>query len=89
LNLAEFYSHESCGQCTPCREGSDWVRLLIKSFLDGNARASDADVIKDVCSKMDGTTICPLAEALVWPVESFIEKFRPEFEALAAQKASA
>jgi NADH-quinone oxidoreductase subunit F len=89
LNLAEFYSHESCGQCTPCREGSDWVRRLIQGFLDGTGRAADIDVIADVCSKMDGTTICPLAEALVWPVESFVAKFRPEFEALAVQRASA
>jgi len=83
LNVAEFYSHESCGQCTPCREGSDWIRKLLQRFEDGGARASEIDQVYRVANMMDGTTICALAEAMAWPVKSFIEKFRPEFEAAA------
>jgi len=80
LNIAEFYSHESCGQCTPCREGSDWVRQLIRRFAVGEARESEIDQIHRVANMLDGTTICALAEALAWPVKSFVKKFRAEFE---------
>jgi NADH-quinone oxidoreductase subunit F len=89
LNIAEFYSHESCGQCTPCREGSDWIRMLVKRFLDGGARHSDIDLIATVADYMDGTTICALADAMAWPMKSLVEKFRPEFEAYVAEKATA
>ncbi len=86
LNIAEFYSHESCGQCTPCREGSGWVRRMLQQVRDGKAGPGDLETLWDVTTKMDGTTICALAEALVWPVQSYVKKFRPEFEAaLAAQ----
>ena len=83
LNVAEFYSHESCGQCTPCREGSDWIRKLLQRFEDGEANASEIDQVYRVANMMDGTTICALAEAMAWPVKSFVEKYRPEFEAAA------
>jgi NADH-quinone oxidoreductase subunit F len=89
LNIAEFYSHESCGQCTPCREGSDWIRMLVRRFLDGGARHSDIDLIATVANYMDGTTICALADAMAWPMKSLVEKFRPEFEAYVAEKATA
>ncbi|MHC4340148.1 MAG: NADH-ubiquinone oxidoreductase-F iron-sulfur binding region domain-containing protein, partial [Planctomycetota bacterium] len=89
LNIAEFYSHESCGQCTPCREGSDWIRRLIKRFLDGDAHRADIDLIPVVANYLDGTTICALAEAMAWPIKSLVAKFRPEFEAYVAEKASA
>ncbi|MHC4931843.1 MAG: NADH-quinone oxidoreductase subunit NuoF [Planctomycetota bacterium] len=89
LNIAEFYSHESCGQCTPCREGSDWIRRLIKRFLDGDAHRADIDLIPVVANYLDGTTICALAEAMAWPIKSLVKKFRPEFEAYVAEKASA
>ena len=89
LNIAEFYSHESCGQCTPCREGSDWIRMLVKRFLDGGARHSDIDLIATVADYMDGTTICALADAMAWPMKSLVEKFRPEFEAYVAERATA
>ena len=89
LNIAEFYSHESCGQCTPCREGSDWIRKLIKRFLDGNAHRGDIDLIPVVANYLDGTPICALAEAMAWPIKSLVEKFRPEFEAYVSEKASA
>jgi NADH-quinone oxidoreductase subunit F len=84
LNIAEFYSHESCGQCTPCREGSDWVRAMLAKIRRGEGVPGDLDLLWDVTSKMDGTTICALAEALVWPVQSYLKKFRPEFEAAVA-----
>ncbi len=89
LNVAEFYSHESCGQCTPCREGSDWVRLLVKKFHEGQAEPGDLELLWKVADRMDGTTICALAEALAWPVKSFVEKFAPEFEARIRQGATA
>jgi len=89
LNIAEFYSHESCGQCTPCREGSDWIRMLVRRFLDGGARHSDIDLISTVANYMDGTTICALADAMAWPMKSLVEKFRPEFEAYVVEKATA
>ncbi|NJN14117.1 MAG: NADH-quinone oxidoreductase subunit NuoF [Planctomycetes bacterium] len=84
LNIAEFYSHESCGQCTPCREGSDWVRQMLRLFQQREAKAGDLETLWDVTTKMDGTTICALAEALVWPVQSYVKKFRAEFEAAAS-----
>jgi len=89
LNIAEFYSHESCGQCTPCREGSDWVRKILVRLASGRGSKSDLDLLWDVTRKMDGTTICPLAEALVWPVQSYLEKFPADFEAAVARRASA
>ena len=81
LNVAEFYCHESCGQCTPCREGSDWVRKLIAKFVNGEGTQQDIDRLWNVTNNMDGTTICALAEALVWPVQSYLKKFPEEFQA--------
>ena len=81
LNIAEFYSHESCGQCTPCREGSDWVRKLIAKFAKGEGTQRDLDRLWNVTTNMDGMTICALAEALVWPVQSYLKKFPEEFQA--------
>jgi NADH-quinone oxidoreductase subunit F len=90
INIAEFYSHESCGQCTPCREGSDWVRAMLASFENGQAKESNLDLILDVVDRIEGTTICALADAFCWPVRSFVQKFRHEFEAyLANERASA
>ncbi|MHC4957389.1 MAG: NADH-quinone oxidoreductase subunit NuoF [Planctomycetota bacterium] len=81
LNVSQFYSHESCGQCTPCREGSDWVRRMVDSFARGNADTADAELLLNVIDKIDGTTICALAEAFCWPIRSFVQKYRDEFEA--------
>jgi len=89
LNVSEFYSHESCGQCTPCREGSDWVRLMLSRFPQDLAQDGDLELLHDVIDKIEGTTICALAEAFCWPVRSFITKFRSEFEAHIAKKAGA
>jgi len=89
LNVSQFYSHESCGQCTPCREGSDWVRLMLDAFARGEASEKDADLLLNVVDKIEGTTICALAEAFCWPVRSFVKKFRPEFEARVREGARA
>ena len=89
LNISEFYSHESCGQCTPCREGSDWVRLMLDSVRRREATASDVGTLLDVLDRIEGNTICALAEAFCWPVRSFVKKFGAEFEAHVAGRASA
>jgi len=79
--LEKFYAHESCGQCTPCREGVPWVRDLVVRIENGEGRPGDIDKILDICDNMEGTTICPLATAAAWPAQSFIKQFRNEFEA--------
>ena len=81
FTFARFYRHESCGQCSPCREGTSWMEKLIKRILDGNGKISDIDLLWDVQSKIEGKTICPLGEAAAWPVAAAIRHFRPEFEA--------
>jgi len=79
--LARFYHHESCGQCTPCREGSGWIEKIIKNILIGDAKISDIDLLYEIADNMIGNTICSLADALAMPVMSFVKKFRNEFEA--------
>ncbi|MDD2943664.1 MAG: NADH-quinone oxidoreductase subunit NuoF [bacterium] len=81
MNLQHFYTHESCGQCTPCREGSHWVEKIIHRIADGHAVPSDLDLIRDVCSQIAGHTICPFGDAMVTPALSFLKKFPEEFEA--------
>jgi len=78
--LTHFYAHESCGQCTPCREGTGWLDQIMKRIANGEGELSDLDLLLSICEGMFGNTICPLADAAVGPVKSFIEKFRPEFE---------
>lgn len=82
VNLQHFYSHESCGQCTPCREGGHWVEKIVQRILSGQGTSGDLLLIKDVCRQIAGHTICPFGDALVTPVLSFIKKFPKEFEAL-------
>ncbi len=89
LNISEFYSHESCGQCTPCREGSDWVRLMLDSVRRQEATRSDVGLLLDVLDRIEGNTICALAEAFCWPVRSFVKKFGSEFEAHLKERATA
>jgi NADH-quinone oxidoreductase F subunit len=81
LNLARFYHHESCGQCTPCREGCGWIEKILRRIERGDGRPGDLDLCLDVAQNMPGRTICVLADALAIPVRSFIVKFRAEFEA--------
>ena len=80
LNLQHFYEHESCGQCTPCREGAAWIEKIVHRIYHGHGTSSDLMVIKDVCDQIAGHTICPFGEALVAPVLSFMEKFPEEFD---------
>ncbi|MDH3258975.1 MAG: NADH-quinone oxidoreductase subunit NuoF [Deltaproteobacteria bacterium] len=79
LILAEFYAHESCGQCTPCREGTEWLRKILHRMENGQGRPGDLELILELCDNMMGKTICPLAEAAGMPAVSFINKFREEF----------
>lgn len=75
-----FYHHESCGQCTPCREGTGWIHKMVKSIYDGTGRLQDIDLIDRVANQMRGRTICALADAAAFPAISFVKKFRDEFE---------
>ncbi len=87
--LMHFYFDESCGQCTPCREGTGWLHKIVKKLRRGEGTAADIDLLGHVCDGMAGLTICPLADAAVMPMRSFIDKFRPEFEALIQETAPA
>ncbi|MBI5868268.1 MAG: NADH-quinone oxidoreductase subunit NuoF [candidate division Zixibacteria bacterium] len=80
LVLARFYAHESCGQCTPCREGTAWMTKIIQRILDGDGRMGDADNLIRIAKNVLGNTICPLGDAAALPVISWVTKFRPEFE---------
>jgi NADH-quinone oxidoreductase subunit F len=81
-NLSEFYAHESCGQCTPCREGSLWMNKALHRLAHGEGRASDADYLVKIADNIPGgRTICAFGEACSWPVQSFVAKFRDEFVA--------
>ena len=83
MRTARFYSHESCGQCVPCREGTKWSYLLLKRLVKGEATSADIDKVMDACNNMAGKTICVLSDACAMPVTSMVKKFRSEFEALA------
>jgi NADH-quinone oxidoreductase subunit F len=79
-NFTRFYHHESCGQCSPCREGTGWMEKILHRILHGHGKLSDVDLLWDIQSKIDGKTICPLGDAAAWPVASAIRHFRSEFE---------
>lgn len=79
LILAKFYEHESCGQCTPCREGTRWFVQVIEAIMNGEGHPDDTDLLLDIC-RSEFTSICPLWVAAVWPVRAFVTKFRHEFE---------
>jgi NADH-quinone oxidoreductase subunit F len=82
--LARFYHHESCGQCTPCREGCGWIEKIMSRLESGKGSRADIDTLYSAAEGMLGRTICPLADAMAMPVMSFVKKFRAEFEAHAA-----
>lgn len=82
-NLNAFYAHESCGQCTPCREGSLWMKKITSRMSLGKAREEDADLLHSISIQISGRTICALGEACAWPTESFVKKFKDEFVAKA------
>ncbi len=78
--LSRFYMSESCGQCTPCREGTGWLNRMLKRILAGEGRREDIGMLVEVANKIEGHTICALGDAAAWPVQSFIKHFRHEFE---------
>jgi NADH-quinone oxidoreductase subunit F len=78
--ISRFYYAESCGQCTPCREGTGWLYRMLCRIVDGEGRPEDLDRLDNVASKIEGRTICALGDAAAMPVRSFIKHFRPEFE---------
>ncbi len=78
--LSRFYFAESCGQCTPCREGTGWMYRLLSRVLAGQAERKDLDLLLDVAGRIEGHTICALGDAAAWPVQSFLRHFMPEFE---------
>ncbi len=78
--IARFYYAESCGQCTPCREGTGWMYRVIKRIRAGQGRQEDLDMLVDVANKIEGHTICALGDAAAWPVQSFMKHFRHEFQ---------
>jgi len=78
--LSKFYKHESCGQCTPCREGLGWVWRVMERMVEGNASVAEVDMLLDVSYEIEGHTICALADGAAWPVQGLIRHFRPEME---------
>lgn len=85
-NLFEFYHHESCGQCTPCREGTGWVDKILARMLDGNGTSKDYDTMLDACDMLNGKTICVFAPSVAFIANSYISKFKEEFYALCINK---
>jgi len=78
--LARFYAHESCGQCTPCREGTGWTERILRKLDNGLGEAPEIDLLLDVCNQIEGNTICALGDACAMPVRAIVKKFRHEFE---------
>ncbi len=79
-NFARFYSHESCGQCSPCREGTSWMEKVLYRLENGQGNLRDIDLLAEINKKIEGNTICPLGDAAAWPVAAAIHHFREEFE---------
>ncbi|MCH2448714.1 MAG: NADH-quinone oxidoreductase subunit NuoF [Gracilimonas sp.] len=79
--ISHFYKHESCGQCTPCRDGTGWLEKILLKIKNGEGEIRDLDLLLDVTTQMEGRTICALADAAAWPVRHTINRFRDEFEA--------
>ena len=88
-NISAFYAHESCGQCTPCREGVLWLKKILGRIAEGHGREDDPALLKEVADRIAGRTICAFGEAAAWPVQSFITKFKAEFSARIARNGSA
>ena len=81
VSAAKFFAHESCGQCSPCREGTGWAYRILRRITDGRGTLPDLDDLLAIASAMEGKTICVFADAAAWPIQSYITKFRDEFEA--------
>ena len=80
LRLSYFYQHESCGQCTPCREGTGWMWRVLNRMAEGRAQKREIDMLLDVTKQIEGHTICALGDAAAWPIQGLIAHFRPEIE---------
>ena len=80
LKLAQFYRHESCGKCTPCREGTNWTVKMLERIENGDATPMDLDIMASVQEQIIGNCLCVLGDAMAMPIGSMIEKFRDEFE---------
>jgi NADH-quinone oxidoreductase subunit F len=80
LRLAKFFNHESCGQCTPCREGTNWIEILLKKIYRGEATAEQVDSLDNICNMIAGNSLCALGDAAVGPVRSLVKSFRPEID---------
>jgi NADH-quinone oxidoreductase subunit F len=78
--LARFYMHESCGQCTPCREGTGWMWRVMVRMVEGRASSEEIDLLEEVTRQIEGHTICALGDAAAWPIQGLIRHFRPELE---------
>ena len=87
--LSHFYKHESCGQCTPCREGTGWMWRVMRRLVNGDADPAEIDVLLDVTKQVEGHTICALGDAAAWPIQGLIRNFRPEIEARIAKRRGA
>ncbi len=80
--LERFYAHESCGQCTPCREGVSWMYEILRRMNSGRGKKGDVELLVDLADNIDGQTVCPLGAAAAWPVQAMVKKFRDEFDQL-------
>ena len=78
--ISFFYKHESCGQCTPCREGTGWMWRVMEKLRTGDADIADIDMLQQVTKQIEGHTICALGDAAAWPIQGLIRHFRPEIE---------
>jgi NADH-quinone oxidoreductase subunit F len=81
LRISKFYAEESCGQCTQCREGTEWIHRILTRLENGNGRRGELELLLDICANMKALTICPLSDAAAMPIESYIQKFYDEFAA--------
>jgi len=84
--LAKFYKHESCGQCTPCREGTGWMMRVMERLVTGDADLEEIDMLLDVTKQVEGHTICALGDAAAWPIQGLIRHFRGDIEERIAHK---
>ena len=78
--LSHFFQHESCGQCTPCREGTGWMYRIMHKMIEGDLYLNDIDKLLNVTKQVEGHTICALGDAAAWPIQGLIKHFRPEVE---------
>ena len=78
--LSKFYMHESCGQCTPCREGTGWMWRIMMRLVEGNAKPEEIDRLIEISKQIEGHTICALGDAAAWPVQGLVRHFRPLIE---------